>query len=98
MRIEVTQEDIDDGQPGMATHCPIALAMGRATGKQWRVDGPHASECNWDGQAVRGTRIVLPSLCVQFVKDFDGEDFDLGECGTLGPECEPFSFDLELPA
>lgn len=32
MIVEVTQEDIDNGSPANAGHCPIALAVKRATG------------------------------------------------------------------
>ena len=82
MLIEVTQEDIDNGSPGKAGLCPIALAMSRSTGKQWRVANLTCfcpEEWPWDD-------ILLPLEAVQFVKAYDS-----------GDGVEPFSFALDDP-
>lgn len=37
MWINVTQRDIDEGEQGSCTRCPIALALKRHTGERWIV-------------------------------------------------------------
>ena len=38
--VEVTQRDIDDGEPRNCYMCPVALALQRVTGLSVDVDGP----------------------------------------------------------
>lgn len=37
MRVAVTYKDILDGERDIATRCPVALALGRTTGRTWAV-------------------------------------------------------------
>jgi hypothetical protein len=82
MRIEVTQEDIDNGTKGRCRLCPIALAVRRATGSPdaW-VDDTHimwgASWGAWDGVAM------TPRSAWSFMASFDS-----------GQDVQPFSFEL----
>jgi hypothetical protein len=87
IRVEVTAEDINRGEPGSCKHCPIALAMDRALAaigidvRSW-VILPYVRL----GPKSANTYAVLPPAALVFAKHFDGE-WDV----------EPFSFDLELP-
>ena len=62
--VKVTKEDIRKGRPGMWHMCPIALALNRATGKEWTVDGRGAE--NKDGG-----RVILPQNARDFIGRFD---------------------------
>lgn len=48
MRVTVTQEDIDKGNPAVHDSCPVALAVARATGKEASV------LYEWMGKPSRG--------------------------------------------
>ena len=62
--VKVTREDIRKGRPGMWHMCPVALALNRAIGGAWSVDGRCAE--NKDGG-----RIALPHNVIDFIRRFD---------------------------
>lgn len=68
MKIEVTQEDIDGGCRESAGHCPIALALARATGCPVSVGPGSCSVRKDDGWH----HYELPLAARRFVRDFDG--------------------------
>lgn len=80
MKILVTQEHIDKGEPLKCYKCPIAHAIQEATGDlNWRV---------YDKVCGNKTEIYeLPSVAVKFVRTFDM----IG--ATI---VEPFEFDLPI--
>lgn len=78
MRIEVTQQDIDNGKQCSACHCPIALALFRLTGDGWKVSYFRAENPD-------GGRAILPPEAERFAKRFDA----IGACGV-----KPFAFEL----
>ena len=65
MKIEVTQQDISEGTPGVCMECPIALAVQRATGDK---DASVTPQIVWVG----GTFYVLPVTAREFIRKFDG--------------------------
>lgn len=65
MRIDVTQEDIKNGEVGVCTRCPVALAMRRSTGHLWFIDTAILS--NADGS----TELDTPACVRNFVRRFD---------------------------
>lgn len=80
MIINVTQEDIENGQRG-CSRCPIALAASRAYGRQVYV-GQYNIYDDYNGQRVLAR---LPSVAVLFVGQFDTSMFDV---------LKPFSFEI----
>jgi hypothetical protein len=83
MRIEVTQEDIDNGLRGNCRQCPIALVVARSTGAlyvsvnsgiQWSYFRGCVSPEHWRR---------IPLEVFRFMSDFD-----------RGRPVEPFSFEL----
>ena len=82
VRVQVTQQDIDDGKAGEAYRCPVALAARRAFPRQHvRVYAP----CIMLIESGYPT-FDLPSEARRFVDRFDG-----------GVHVEPFEFDLDVP-
>ena len=83
MKIEVTQADIDNGVPGSAWSCAIALAARRACG------GPYAMvEVGTRYIRIDGNTHSLPLYVIDAMSRFD----------TQHPrKMEPFSFDVETP-
>jgi hypothetical protein len=63
-KITVTQEDIDTGWPCMPSHCPIAIAVCRATDSEWASVGDIAIE-------VPGVRFYTPREAQVFIRQFD---------------------------
>ena len=89
--VTVTQEDIDNGDPGMCYECPVARALSRATGRRCRVkeptrwgfsDGPTGSKSDNVVDPFR-----LPPDAATFVETFD----DFGAERVV-----PFSFEITL--
>jgi hypothetical protein len=80
MRIEVTQEDIDNGLKGKCDSCAVALAAKRAFGNRIiLVDGEQMDVIDngkWDV-------LDLPDSAVAFIEAFD-----------TGKPVKPFSFEL----
>jgi hypothetical protein len=65
MKIEVTQQNINDGRKHNCTSCPIALAIYQATGEEAAVS------CfrTYLGEDCAG--IALPSSAALFIERFD---------------------------
>lgn len=80
MIINVTQEDIENGQHG-CSRCPIALAASRAYGRQVYV-GTYNIYADYDG---RNVLTALPFVAIRFVNLFDTSMFDV---------LKPFSFEV----
>ena len=84
LHVEVTQEDIDRGEPVEALCCPVAHALRRA-------GAPHPmvlrGNCLLDSESNRPDRrwIELPEEVARFVMRFDN-----------GHDVAPFAFDLEV--
>ena len=80
MKIQVTQREIDDGEPGNAESCPVALAIMRTLD----VDDVRVKYAEiW----IEGQKFEAPLKVCGFVENFDDEDGDIPE---------PFEFDLEM--
>lgn len=93
MIIEVTQEDIENGDAGIAFSCPVALAINRTTGyysSVWAFITLY-EEYKHDGNAVIG--ISTPLHVWKWIRQFD--EFHYSVNGV--PKPEPFSFEVELP-
>lgn len=82
MTIHVTAEDIENGIPQDACHCPVALAVKRATGSD-DVDINDDICIGFPGQDVRDVFEAPDEVC-DFVAAFDNYE-----------GVEPFSFDLD---
>jgi len=63
--VTVTQRDIDGGDPLNGFHCPLAYAIGRATGLRARVGTQAIKLIGNDGW------IRLPVHAIKFRSDFD---------------------------
>jgi hypothetical protein len=87
IKVEVTQEDIDDGIPTDAESCPVALALRREFDVEGvcpiiRVTHRTVSITALDGRRLEGR---LPDRARRFVNLFD-DDSDV----------EPIAFNLRL--
>jgi hypothetical protein len=86
--VDVTAEDVRSGQRAVPTHCPIALALARATGDVWSVG---------TGVAYRlvGAHCVvnLPENAARFIRAFDSGD--RSRLLHRSP-VRPFKFQLEV--
>lgn len=80
MKIQVTQDDILAGQPGVANHCALSLAIIRATGKPAVV----FHTCCYLGR----TRYSLPDDAFAALKQFDAKD--------MNNPLQPFEFELPV--
>jgi hypothetical protein len=80
--IDVTQEDIDSGEPLSCNSCPIALAAERAGFADVSVGG-YLWFVNTDGLRLRAS---IPPVALEFIGDFDNEETVV-----------PFSFSVEIP-
>jgi hypothetical protein len=91
VRIEVTQADIDDGEPGEPCTCPVALAIRRI--------GPDCDPqvdrlCVVFGEGSGYCEAELPAAATRFIDDFDRL------CGVFADyrsRFAPFAFDVEIP-
>jgi hypothetical protein len=84
LTIEVTQEDIDNGQKCDANYCPIALAV-RQTVKNYRQYLSVQPTVMYvdDGKVIREYK--MPAVAEQFVRLFDDDE-----------DVEPFTFTADL--
>ena len=84
MKIQVTQQDIDNGLKGLCTHCPVALAFKRVIqgGSVEVGDAAYIFPYNFDGPTVM---ITLPEFVHKFIRAFDS-----------GNKVEPFEFECEV--
>lgn len=83
MNIQVTQEDIDEGEPRIGNLCPVAKACRRALGCTVFVDNTSVGYSLHEQDFIKD----LPKGVVDFIKRFDSGN------GTL--ELKPFEFELE---
>ncbi len=79
--INVTQDNIDAGQPCKGNSCPVALALHDATGLSW-----YAGDQNLYHENRYGRRVTTPKVVREFIEAFD----DIRDV-------RPFSFTLEIP-
>ena len=90
--VAVTQEDIDNGDPGMCYDCPVATALTRAVGRRCRVKEPTRWGFSDGMTGDKRDSIVdpyrLPPSAATFVEVFD----DFGRDHVF-----PFSFEIEVP-
>lgn len=89
MRIEVTQSDIDHGERGSCTACPIAIALERHLGCHVTVqenDTEVAPPCAWIRIQRDGSQHQLPGSAESFIRRFDD-----------GKSVAPFAFNLNIP-
>lgn len=80
MKINVTQEDIDNGEPS-SRKCPVAIAILSAGFDDVRVEALHLRFVLDRFQYARST----PDIVADFLEEFDS-----------GAAVEPFSFTLEV--
>lgn len=90
VQVEVTQEDIANGERRVASRCAVARAIKRATNTQpplWYVigAGQRWAEFGFKGMQ-RHTLIALPEEVFTFTEDFDH-----------GLQVQPFLFALDVP-
>jgi hypothetical protein len=64
IRFEVTKADIDEGHPSSSVSCPIARALGRATGKPVEV-------CTYLVRAGDASTAQVPQTIRDFMYKFD---------------------------
>ena len=91
IKVEVTQADIDAGEPCCAGTCPIARAMTRALGRPIAV-------CSrfWSYADEQNTAYCMPPSASAFVRDFDDGHIEaMREIRGLSTP-KPFSFELEI--
>lgn len=78
MVVQLIQSDIDNGIPGDCLRDPIAIALRRITGKQWRVDkqiiAPYVKGCK---------PFVTPRAASRFIEAIDD-----------GKQVQPIRFEL----
>lgn len=80
MRIDVTAAQLHNGKPRSCGYCPVALALGAATGQDWLVLGDFAQL--WGG----GPKMyLLPPAVRLMIRRIDAEK-----------PVEPFSFDIDI--
>lgn len=95
MKINVTQEDIDEGVPGSCSRCPIAKAFKRQNptlgvsvdGQVIQIFGPKP------GGYGRMWEAPLPEEAKYFVVTFDRYAYD----PLVRDRLKPFSFDIDMP-
>lgn len=82
LTVDVTQDDIDNGEPVNGNHCAVALALIRATGDPY-VSCGIATASWYVGGDVK--YVCLPTKATDFIDAFDE-----------GEPVEPFSFEVEV--
>lgn len=65
MKVSVTEQDIKEGEKGNCWHCPVALALKRATGREVSVRA-----LNWGFKDGAGF-YDLPQSARLFINEFD---------------------------
>jgi hypothetical protein len=81
LTVQVTAEDIEDGQRRNNWSCPVCLALFRASGEKFVVE-----EATCYPLTNRNAFIPLPPNAITFISTFDATG-----CG------DPFEFQLEMP-
>lgn len=70
LKIVVTQEDIEAGQPGQSGSCPIALAIKRTISDASYVEVDQYCYWEHDGDIFSAS---MPNEAQQFINHFDGK-------------------------
>jgi hypothetical protein len=90
--VQVTQEDIADGERYACCECPVALALKRATGREWFVTGVFLNLLK-PGQSFTDSGVAAVELTLDtpqevktFIHAFDEND-----------PVKPFTFEIETP-
>ena len=65
LMVEIRQCDLDDGDPGEPSRCPVAMALNRKTGNGWRVGYRYAYRL-WDNY-----RISMTGPTTKFIENID---------------------------
>ena len=81
MHVQVTQQDIDEGDKSQPRSCPLALAMTRAMGLPISVGGVGWSRLTKDGRFFDHKDLDLPVKAKLFINQYD-----------LSKEVLPFEF------
>jgi hypothetical protein len=104
VKFQVTQQHIDDGEPGNDSSCPVALCI-----KEWALEetGVDSIQVHVGYQEIQVgflPTVAAPNSVRNFVQYFDAlgrygvmgvKPFDaLGRYGVMG--VKPFEFELEL--
>lgn len=84
--VQVTQEDIDSGDPCNPFSCPLSLAVRRTLTGRWAVTRTNVflQGTNSPYAQYKFTNYLLPENAKQFVKDYDE-----------GREVRPIIFTME---
>lgn len=86
LKVEVTQQDIEKGEPHFCSSCPISLALTRAFGEPMSIGyGEIWYGGVMDSQSSRVCRQGFSKEVKEFIARFDN-----------GIAVEPFSFELEV--
>lgn len=91
MKIEVKQEDVDNGSPREAHKCALAMAINRCLPDSVQATVGRTSVFYWEKSAVTGffiDYVALPPEACVFRADFDANNLK----GT--PKPGPISFEL----
>jgi hypothetical protein len=85
LHVDVTQADIEAGETGDCSNCPVALAVRRAAVAAGLPDADWVEVC-FPRIKIGHVAFSFPRGIGQFVDDFDA-----------GESVRPFSFDLDRP-
>lgn len=85
-KVEVTQEDIDNGKMKSCDFCPVALAVNRVIRPQRDAQVYACIVIIRHEEGQRGGFPSLPLAAQEFIENFDDER-----------DVEPFSFALNIP-
>ena len=93
-QIDVTQDDIENGEAGNAQYCPVALALARACpGVLWRVRDGCAirHDCGPDAQSIW---LHLPRYVWDWVLEYDRLSTVPPSLSEYAAGASPFEFEL----
>ena len=92
--VVVSDEDIEAGSEASPWHCPVALAIERATGMRASVGVTMAWLAGCDGEVI-----LLPEEIAARIREFDGYGDIAREEWTAYPlEAPERTFDIEVAA
>lgn len=81
INVQVTEQDIENGQRGNDWLCPVCSALWRITGQKWVVG---VTSCYPLGQ--KNTVVPLPPRAIAFIRRFDSTGIG-----------KPFDFVIDMP-
>lgn len=86
--VTVLQDDIDQGEPGSAQKCAVALAVLRdVPAARQRFAGVGPGSLVWyTGRPGVSCELQVPDEVTRFIRQFD-----------FGHQVEPFKFEVEVP-